>query len=266
MELDSPRPKKKAKDNNHNAQPHQTNPPADDKLPHERPISLPKGVHILNPGWTAVTPKKPYIPYCPPAFQNQAQGKRVSLDSSTLLCYTTLGNNASLPHDGPTVIVELVGATNDMNNVFNQIHNPHYGTTQTGNEPEQPPTIPIPYTTMHFPKLAPSYVTLFGNLHKTMVKQVQSHPKQYVTIIPFEAGPHLTQDNPKMSRDIESFLKSLGFPGSNHLQVACPTPNIVPKTQAHFAKPFPYLLLNLPEALHCLLLWQQTFTFQISNK
>lgn len=89
-ELDPPRLQKKAKGNNHKAQPHQTNPPADDELPHKRPISLPKGAHILNPGRASVSPKKtvhsphkkPYIPYSPPAFQNQTRGKGVSPDAS----------------------------------------------------------------------------------------------------------------------------------------------------------------------------------------
>lgn len=162
------------------------------------------------------------------------------------LRYTMLGDKASLPHEGPTVIVELVGATNNVNNVFNQLHNPHYGTTKACNKPEQPLTTPIPYTTTQFPKLTPSYATLFGNLHEATVKQVQNHPEQYVAIIPFGAGPRLTQDNPEMSKDIESFLKSLSFPGSDHLQVARPTPNITPKTWARFAKPFPYLLLSSP--------------------
>ena len=177
-----------------------------------------------------------------------------------------LDANSSLPHDGPTVIVELMGATHDVDRVFNHASNPHYGITQASEKPEQPPTIPIPYTTERFPKLTPSYATLFGNLNEATTKQVRSHPGCYIALIPFGAGQRLTQDNPELAKDLETFLKSLGFPGSNHLQVARPTPSVVPPNRARFAKPFPYLLLNAPEPLCRLLLWQQTFAFQINSK
>lgn len=185
---------------------------------------------------------------------------------STPLRYTALDENASLPHDGPTAIVEMLRATNDVHNTFNQSHNPHYGTTQAGSRLAQPTAVPIPYTTKQFPKLVLSYATLFGNLHEATVKQLQDHPEQYITIIPFGAGLHLTKNNPEMTRDIVTFLKSLSFPESNHVQVACPMLRITPKIGVCFAKPFPYLLLNLSEPLHCLLLWQQTFAFQLNGR
>jgi len=103
-------------------------------------------------------------------------------------------------------------------------------------------------------------------MHEAMVKQVQDHLGQYVTIIPFGAGPHLTQNNPELTKDIETFLKSFGFPDSDHLQVANPAPRITPKAGTCFVKLFPYLLLNPPDPLHHLLLWQQTFAFQLNGQ
>ncbi|KAF8219379.1 hypothetical protein L208DRAFT_1340856, partial [Tricholoma matsutake] len=147
-----------------------------------------------------------------------------------------------------------------------QRHNPHYGTTQTGKKPEPPLTMPIPYTTKHFPKFMPSYATLFRNLHEATLKQLQNQPERYIALIPFGASQCLTQDHPKLGKDIETFLKSFSFPGSNHLRVACPTPNINPDPQARFSKPFPYLLINSPAPLSQLLLWQQTFAFQINSQ
>lgn len=184
---------------------------------------------------------------------------------SAPLCYTALDKNASLLHDGLTVIVELIGAIHDAHNIFNQTCNPHYGTTQAGYSPAQPTTTPIPYTKKQFSRLTLSYATLFGNLHKASVKQVQDHSGQYITIVPFGAGTHLTQDNPEMTKDIENFLKSFSFLHSDHLQVACPALRITPKAGIHFAKLFPYLFLNLHNPLHHLLLWQQTFAFQMNG-
>lgn len=255
----SPHPRKKAKGNNHKAQPKPANVsfPNDDKLPHKKTPHIPECAQIINPGHSSANQKKTtqsprknhYIPYCLPTFQNKYLEEGEISDASTPLQYTMIDANTTLPHKGPTVIVELIGATQDMNNAFSQLHNLHYGTTQTGDTPEPPLTTPIPYTTKLFPKLIPSYVTLFGNLHEVTLKQVQNYPQHYIAIIPFGAGQHLTQDYPGLSKDFETFLKSLGFHGSDHLQVVCPTPNLSPDPQAHFAKPFPYLLLHSPEPL-----------------
>jgi hypothetical protein len=133
--------------------------------------------------------KNPYIPFCPPAFQNPTLKKGEFLDASTPLQFITPKANSTLPHEGPTVIVELIGATHNKVITPNQLHNPHYGETQTGDRPEFPPTTPIPYTAKCFPRLTPSYVTLFGNLHETITKHVQNHPESYTAIIPFGAGP-----------------------------------------------------------------------------
>jgi hypothetical protein len=183
--LNSPRPHKKVKGNDHTILPIHMFPPSNDTLPHKRPNLLPEGARIINPGHAFAsskkavhTPKKkPYIPYCPPAFQNQTLEVGKSPIASTLLRYIMLDDSSNLPHEGPTVIAELTGATHDVNNVFSQSHNPHYGTTKTGNRPEHPPTTPIPYTAGPFPKVALSYATLFGNLHEESVKQIQSHPE-----------------------------------------------------------------------------------------
>ncbi|KAF8225235.1 hypothetical protein L208DRAFT_1307241 [Tricholoma matsutake] len=107
---------------------------------------------------------------------------------------------------------------------------------------------------------------LFGNLHEETLRQVQNSPQHYTALIPFGAGSRLTQDHPNLSKDFETFLKSFRFDGSDRLQVTHPTPNLQPDPQTRFSKPFPYLLLHSPEPLHQLLLWQQTFAFQINAR
>ena len=126
--------------------------------------------------------------------------------------------------------------------------------------------MPIPYTARGFPRMSPSYATLFGNLYGLMLEQVQKFPEWYIALIPYGAGHHLNQSQPSLSNDLETFLKSFGFPGSDRLHVAHTLPNITPKPGTHFAKPFPYLLLHSPEPLHHLLLWQQTFVFQLNGR
>ncbi|KAF8222667.1 hypothetical protein L208DRAFT_1522292, partial [Tricholoma matsutake] len=105
--------------------------------------------------------------------------------------------------------------------------------------------------------------TLLGNLNDKSTKEIKSNPSACVAIILYGREKCLLKENPSLAKDIEHFIKSLGYTTWEGRNVQSPTLNIVPKTQVCFAKPFPYLLLNLPEALHCLLLWQQTFTFQI---
>lgn len=124
--------------------------------------------------------------------------------------------------------------------------NIHFQKSQR-NEPlsPSPASITEPYTDAAFPRAVFESKDLLKNLDLKQVEFIEK-ASTVIAIIPFGAGQKFLVDNPKWNKEVEKFLKSLGFSGAEKLTVAPPTPRNKPDPKKAFAQPWTYILSNAP--------------------
>jgi len=141
--------------------------------------------------------------------------------------------------------------------------NIHYQTSQRDGAAPAPSAITEPYTDAIFPRAVFERKDLLKNLDQRQVDFIAKSDAA-LAIVPFGAGQKFHADNPKWGKEVEKFLKSLGFSGGAKLSVAPPTPRNRPDLKKAFAQPWAYILSGAPEELNSYLVGFQTFAVRPS--
>ncbi|KAF8228995.1 hypothetical protein L208DRAFT_1288755 [Tricholoma matsutake] len=142
--------------------------------------------------------------------------------------------------------------------------NPHLQTNQHREEPTTPQASSLPFTSTIFPRTVIPYHAITGNINSKTTTAIESNPDAFLAIIPYSGGKQLLEENPTITKDIEHFIRSLGYQNSETTRVTAPRAKYPPTDD--FGKPHTLLLTNAPRELITYLLYQQTFAFKTSKE
>ncbi|KAF8957774.1 hypothetical protein BDZ97DRAFT_84951 [Flammula alnicola] len=139
-----------------------------------------------------------------------------------------------------------------------QDENPYLQMTRRGLQPQPPPVALIPFTHAIFHRVVIPLTNLLANLNEDQANLVKENPSDFIAIVPFEAGDKYYKENPNCNTEILKFIRSLGYPDNEHVDIAKPVPrNKAGKKQ--FDPPWAMIMSGASSALSNFLLWHQTF-------
>ena len=97
--------------------------------------------------------------------------------------------------------------------------NLHLQSNQHGEEPTTPQALSLPFTSAVFPRTVIPYHALIGNINNETTAAIESNPVAYLAIVPYGSSKKLLEENPMLGKDIEHFIRSLGYIDSGNVRV-----------------------------------------------
>ncbi|KAL4255513.1 hypothetical protein AB1N83_014247 [Pleurotus pulmonarius] len=249
--------------------PHQEDEPTKRKIPKpQRHKATGSNEHATYKGGRAIKklPKTKtrarYVPYTPPFLLGPQENT-----ADAVACTEHIVLKDMVVTQGP-LQTTLVQAR--VNGFFSTVlpndlthENPHWDVI-----PKQttPPATTIPYTVVDTPRMVYKHSTLLGNVRGEVKAMLDEKRDSTVLILPLGAGNRFVRDNPRYTKQVLTFIRSLETAEGQAVTLAPPAHQFEPPAKARFALPFAYIAGNVAPELRSFLLHRQTFAFKVQGK
>ncbi|KAF4584712.1 hypothetical protein AB1N83_014348 [Pleurotus pulmonarius] len=227
---------------------------------------IPKGATVISPSKTdkkdnpqATHSRGKYVPCQPPTIREGEKVETIPVVWKVVVNDTQEGGVA---HPG----VRVESTYDAIYPPERKLSNPHWG-YRTPIDPsgiiKNNPT--IPFTKAPMPRYVLSDATIYGNMDGNIAKYVRNTNESLVAAIPFGAGNELYENDPRLLRTVETFLKSISRNEERSLTISPPAAEGKPPYRARFAKPFAMMIQGMSTGLKTALLEFQTFAFRYNE-